>query len=121
VNEDRKLLEQAAKALGWRVTTYSERRSTGVVDGGMAVVVAEGRTFGWSPLHDDGDAFRLAVKLNIDIAFDTAPDGPYVQTVTGWSDTMHCDAQDLGKDAGSATRRAIVRTAAAIGESMGAK
>lgn len=43
----------------------------------------------WNPLTDDGDALRLAVKLNLDIRY---------------------------KDSYAATRRAIVRAAAAIGK-----
>jgi hypothetical protein len=66
----------------------------------------------WSPLEDDGDALRLAVKLRI--------------SVNQWSNgisTTHGPTnrefpEDWGSDPCSATRRAIVRAAAEIGRSM---
>jgi len=89
---DRKLLEDAAKAVGggaWHPLTHD---------------TPNGR---WNPLTDDGDALRLAVKLNLDVHF--WPEHP-----EAWVEAM---AQDelLGSDPYAATRRAIVRAAAAIG------
>lgn len=98
MSTDRELLELASKA------AYGHKNFFGDMK--------------WNPLTDDGDALRLAVKLNIDIRFDTLPDGPYVEAVAMWTDMIHCDAQDLGNDAALATRRVIVRTAAAIGRSQ---
>jgi hypothetical protein len=105
---DRELLELAAKAagIGWDrdlEVWYSSDSSI--------------RT-DWNPLTDDGDAFRLAVKLNIQIAPDPA-------------NSMGCawlaredDAEpveetimvELWKDSDplAATRRAITRAAAAL-------
>ena len=54
----------------------------------------------WNPLTDDGDALRLAVKLGI-------------WTLTYSDDDWEC----CDHDGYAATRRAIVRAAAAIGES----
>ena len=51
---DLELLEAAALAIGHRVV--------GVNGEG---VMLEGVQAPWSPLTDDGDAFRLAVRLNI--------------------------------------------------------
>jgi hypothetical protein len=60
----------------------------------------------WSPLTDDGDALRLAVKLAItDIAITV---GEYV---------CSGDYHD-GDDICAITRRAIVRAAAEIGKAM---
>lgn len=54
---------------------------------------------GWNPLTDDGDALRLAVKLHL--------------LESSWLGDMSKEA-----DPYAATRRAIVRAAAEIGESM---
>ena len=56
----------------------------------------------WNPLTDDGDALRLAVKLNIDAG------NPGMRLSIDWR---------KGDDPYAATRRAIVRAAAEIGES----
>jgi hypothetical protein len=70
---DRELLEFAAKAAGYWSAEFSCPADTPI---------------GWSPLDDDGDALRLAVRRQI----------------------------ETGGDICAATRRAIVRAAAAIGE-----
>lgn len=61
----------------------------------------------WNPLTDDGDALRLAVKLNIDLVFG----GGYISTQSG----KHGGIIELGDDPLAATRKAIVRAAAEIG------
>jgi len=68
----------------------------------------------WNPLTDDGDALRLAVKLNID--FYSGNDegaatfaGYFIGTVQKYTIVQH------GDDPYAATRRAIVRAAAEIG------
>jgi len=62
----------------------------------------------WDPLYDDGDAFRLAgkVEMSIDIA------GPVVKVFR--HDIAGC--LEKGNDRAGNARRAIVRAAAAIGE-----
>lgn len=112
--EDRELLELAAKAAGmplggWEPCpggffTYSHRGSD------------ERKT--WLPLTDDGDALRLAVRLRLDVTFvdnlvvvywydeSTLMSGAFEEPIN--------DAQDERE----ATRRAIVRAAAAIGKEM---
>jgi hypothetical protein len=73
----------------------------------------------WNPLDDDGDALRLAVKLEISIAF-----GIHATTINcevyDWAeDEVLIDWQEDGrKDPLAATRRAITRAAAEIGRSM---
>jgi hypothetical protein len=68
----------------------------------------------WNPLIDDGDAFRLAVKLNMQIWRNT---GGTVSAMPpngiGFWDRLH-DA--LEPDPYAATRRAIVRAAANLAE-----
>lgn len=99
------LLQRAAQALGaLRVE---------VVDGEGCVNVhfADGTTVhSWNPLLFSGDAFELAVKLNIHVLrFRTmATTHPLVAS---WG----CDEQDNGDPLG-ATRRAITRAASQIGD-----
>lgn len=93
---DRELLELAAKAAGIEVVTPT------MINYGQ-----------WNPLTDDGDALRLAVKLCI------APIQHNDEKLCAayWTDVMCCHCS-YGDDPYAATRRAIVRAAAAIGESM---
>lgn len=101
---DRELLELAAKAAGID-GQWSEAYSA------IHVNTAPLRNFVlWSPLTDDGDALRLAVKLDIDV---------FIQLVEGC--TMASAKPEIdeiephGNDPYTATRRAITRAAAAIG------
>lgn len=60
----------------------------------------------WNPLADDGDALRLAVKLNMHIT--NSP-------IDAWVSTPQVLAiEPLGGDKLAATRRAITRAAAEI-------
>ena len=109
---DRDLLELAAKAAGYTefmwVESYDDYYwygpSWGLQIGGIDAPV-------WNPLEDDGDALRLAVKLEIDIDFVShhAPGRLVVFTDGNWSE--FCDPDPL-----AATRRAIVRAAAALAQ-----
>ena len=69
----------------------------------------------WNPLDDDGDAFRLAIKLSICIQFipdcDTAQ--VYQENKRGGAYNVHTAA--LGD---IETRRIITQAAAEIGRSM---
>lgn len=71
----------------------------------------------WNPLADDGDALRLAVRLNIDFkAY-----GTVVRTWVGDFTTQKVIAsveEICGVDPYAATRRAITRAAAEIGKEM---
>jgi hypothetical protein len=105
VSTDRELLELAAKAAGINAKWYDV---TGCL---MRTAAGSGLTR-WEPLSNDGDALRLAVKLRltIDIERDrccvTVGDHSGRFGVQPWYDD--------GPEA--ATRRAIVRAAASIGE-----
>ena len=103
--EDRELLELAAKAAGIKADFV----------GGPEGMWSEELDDYWNPLEDDGDALRLAVKLNllvdvqiacIDVLY-TAQDG--VMRIQEGTDEPNPYA---------ATRRAIVRAAAEIGKSL---
>jgi hypothetical protein len=115
---DRELLEKAAKAEGHGVEfddlsglTFMDNQFTGVL---------------WNPLHNDGDALRLAVKLRIDLSLwmniGSVTAKTYIGAGRGIS--LRGDSQrpqndhteQRGTDPYAATRRAIVRAAAAIGD-----
>lgn len=66
----------------------------------------------WNPLADDGDALRLAVKLGFDINHWER------QIYAGYRNGAVIEEQYDGSDPYAATRRAIVRSAAAIGKAM---
>jgi hypothetical protein len=98
---DRDLLELAAKAAGYWSPEF------GCVD--------KLPSLGWNPLSDDGDALRLAVKLSMYLNI-------YVceqlnQTNIGAA-CHHLITEEHSGYPESATRRAIVRAAAQIGENL---
>ena len=97
---DRELLELAAKAAGIRLHVWGTRGAENFAD-----LDATGER--WNPLIDDGDALRLAVKLGITIEFDEE---------SAWANGSYqlFEWAEHNGDARSATRRAIVRAAAAI-------
>lgn len=68
----------------------------------------------WNPLADDGDALRLAVKLAMYVALDNAAREVVACAAEGSVVKERC-----GDDPYAATRRAIVRAAAEIGQQMG--
>lgn len=68
---------------------------------------------GWNPLEDDGDALRLAVRLHIDLSFCGAT------TVCNGKLGYLSDEVDPIGDQLAATRRAIVRAAAAMAKEEG--
>jgi hypothetical protein len=67
----------------------------------------------WNPLTDDGDAFRLSVKLNITVRRSDEYDASYA--VAPYDPTL---ISETDADPYAATRRAIVRAAAEIGRTM---
>lgn len=103
---DRELLEKAAKAAGIPLKAdFADRFDYYMADPLM-----------WNPLTDDGDALRLAVTLALDIEFQkpcgvAALRRNYVDGTVTSGYVSNIDA-----DPYAATRRAIVRAAAAIGE-----
>jgi hypothetical protein len=111
--DDRELLELAARAAGicliWDGIVPKEiiEHWNGDPDNGP-----ETRDWHWNPLEDDGDALRLAVKLEIDVMI--------------WEDYVSVYAREVpeldeyarGGCIYAAARRAIVRAAAEIGRSM---
>ncbi len=108
---DRELLEAAAKAAGLHIE-WDPYIGDGEDDGGY-FIVSNGVT--WSPLDNDGDALRLAVKLQI--AVDPREDLCWARGNGGIECAHVSPGQDgYESDIYAATRRAIVRAAAALGE-----
>lgn len=112
MSTDREMLEKAAKAAklpecGWMGPAF--------------MYVKDDTWTEWNPLESDADAFRLAVKLEIEIYHADDDGAPSV-----YAGYFPCpgDERQLyaigphGSDPLAATRRAIVRAAAAIGEQM---
>lgn len=106
---DKELLEKAAKAMGYKYMS-------GALWDGRDVIEYE-----WHPQDDDGQALRLAVKLGLDVCIDTPYENDPHTHVIGFSDdntSTTVDAIENHGDPYEATRRAIVRAAAAIGEQL---
>jgi hypothetical protein len=103
MSADRELLELAAKAAG--IDGF-------FVDAGLN---AGSNAFPkvWNPLTDDGDAFRLAVKLN----FNVCKREHEVEIFNDDNGEFLCSISiSEGDDPCAATRRAIVRAAAELGK-----
>ena len=71
----------------------------------------------WNPLQSDGDAFRLAVKLRIDVVHDNYDPGSNNAFVMA-GNIDHVEYVNVESSRKEATRRAIVRAAAEIGKGM---
>ncbi len=127
---DKELLELAAKAAGIELKPMQINNVTKQGDDRFIGYMTNPQEWsrGWfDPLKDDGDALRLAVKL--DIEFYQADDEGRASYAGYWGKPerrdvtrmfcieYHDDLLHKG-DSYAATRRAIVRAAAAIGEGM---
>lgn len=102
---DRELLELAAKAAGIEVKRMVEIRGDGTREEFIAC---------WNPLRSDGDAFRLAVKLAIEL-YEGDDDGPAAYAGYRVGVSLFYMIEPHKGDPYAATRRAVVRAAAAIG------
>lgn len=111
---DRELLELAAKAVGLNDLTYFDEGAAG----GKGMRRDELDWDNWNPLENDGDALRLAVKVGLQRYFGLEVQRDCVQA-TCLEPWEHCEYEDFkGQDPCDATRRSIVRVAAAIGREM---
>lgn len=93
---DRELMELAAKAAG-------------ITSDGVGYVSKTGCPMNWNPLDDDGDALRLAVTLEMAVKSSCGKSTAIVPA------SQVIQTETHGDDPYAATRRAIVRAAAAIG------
>lgn len=108
---DKEMLELAARAVDIETNKAGDGNQTYCYDRRDCVYK------NWDPLNNDGDALRLAVDLDIDLSFDA--DNGTIQAAY-WINSMNFAWKEeltVG-DKHAATRRAIVRAAAAIGEGM---
>jgi hypothetical protein len=108
--KDEKMLEFAAKAAGILFRGYDFH-----YEDFIAYCEYTYANYQWNPLTNDGDAMRLAVKLNIAIVFDPRFNMVHADPVDTVLDSVSIDYDN---DPCAATRKAIVRAAAAIGEKM---
>ncbi|MGX5662193.1 hypothetical protein [Diaphorobacter nitroreducens] len=106
VETDRELLKFAAKAAGRSLITGHPDDQRGLFT-----------TMGWwNPLTNDGDAFRLFVKLRLLVDVPGKHEDQHIAVI---SSGAHGGAMEhAGDDFVAATRRAIVRAAAQIGRAM---
>ena len=115
LDTDREILEMAAKAAGFKDATWAAEQA-------CIATLEQKRGFKlfWNPIEDDGDALRLAVKLDIDLireSLDDVPSTPTHVKAQSW-DLEFSASEALGDDHYAASRRAIVRAAAEIGRAM---
>ena len=105
---DRELIENAARALGWKWNQgiAEKRAELGVL--GLWIMPADGSlgSTAWNPLEDSAAALHLAVKLDLF----TGPAFWHEQATAYAFAAMQGDRQDPV----AATRRAIVRAAASL-------
>lgn len=119
---DRELLELAAKAAGIEYDKNASFPPDGKTYSffGLWLVIHgepyEGQRRRWNPLTDDGDALRLAVKLNIQITPGTYNKDEFTAFKAAGGEAH--EFRHYQQDEYAATRRAIVRAAAEIGLSM---
>lgn len=106
---DMEMLELAAKAAG------IEHLGCEYCVSGSELWDIDGKKW-WRPLANDGDALRLAVRLNIDIEISDYGTETWVFDDEGDIDVHVLECAKPCKL--SATRRAIVRAAAEIGAQM---
>lgn len=102
---DRELTEAAARAAGYKFYDDTDM-----------LLDEQGDVASFDPLHDDGDAFRLAVKLDIRLRQRLA----MVEAEYPWLDEEFNERKVLCEpilnDYYVSSRRAIVRAAAEIGK-----
>ena len=110
---DRELLEMAAKAAGLPMCEEWDCAADG---DGILIGAGNGDLKPWNPLTDDGDALRLAVRLQISVCQNIIRvEASTIQLVL---DGVKIHEDTMNQDWCLSTRRAIVRAAAAIGSAM---
>lgn len=110
---DRELLELAAKAAGvsveWKTWVVSPKAIAGCCHR------YKDKHEYWNPLTDDGDAQRLAVKLNLHVGPVPKLAGEYGYREAWDNEGRIAVSEPTKGEPYAATRRAIVRAAAEIG------
>lgn len=117
---NRELLELAAKAARIKIdkSPYNGGGfgNTGFDCLGNAVLDWHNMVL-WNPLADDGDALRLAVKLELDL-YNSCISVRAIHRHRDTGTSIKCRGKNPRMDPNAATRLAIVRAAAEIGKSM---
>lgn len=121
VKSDHELLELAAKAAGLHIDKSKSNggptSNTGFdLSGNVVLDWHNGTT--WNPLTHDGDALRLAVKMGFELYHSINNDRWSVFVGYPKGQRIVYEIQEYGDDEYAATRRTIVRAAAAIGWEM---
>jgi NADH:ubiquinone oxidoreductase subunit len=119
--DDRTMLELAAKAAGYPISQgYFEAAKSPNAWWGWIYVDGDGEpsndsawTELWNPLTDDGDALRMAVKLNFSVFAHPTKIG-----IGQYGGGTYLVWQERGLDSDADYRRAITRAAAEIGKQM---
>ena len=113
---DRELLEAAAKACGNRANSWSDSHKCLFTTHGPYPNTYEK----WNPLTDDGDALRLFTKLPFRNLYVSEIGVTVFLPNKEGEIGLKCDeyADEHNGDLSAATRRAIVRAAAEIGEKL---
>lgn len=107
----RETLELAALAAGLKHVNYDGLDYDG--RDGLVLVDGIGRHLDdWRPHLDDGDAARLAVRLNMEICMDH---GQVAATVGDWHDWERIKHDGTEPDKSRAWREAVVLRAAEVG------
>ena len=120
---DRALLEMAAKAAGYNVR-WHEILECFVHVGPFNITnppTMAGQRLVWVPLHNDGDALRLAVALGLLISPVRYQPGENAYGFVGvawYGQRERFESERFTDDPLAATRRAITRAAAEIGKGM---
>lgn len=114
---DCELLELAAMAAGRDLTGWTWHDK--IVPGFWKVSDEKNGSFEfWNPLDDDGDALRLAVKLEMNVEYCRRWSGARVITNPDNSLAREYSVANNNLDPCAATRRAIVRAASQISLGM---
>ena len=116
---DREMLELAAKAAEWQLCGYSwigeneDDDECEILESAFVKTHPEQElATKWNPLTDDGDALRLAVKLELEVSL-----GQFGTIIY----PRHGKVEEIGEDGCdemALCRRAITRAAAEIGKEM---
>ncbi len=107
MDSDRELLELAAKAAGIEYRPDIGYRVTGIGATGMPLMEP------WNPRDDDGDAFRLALKLKLNIA-----QGEFSAGVNNEAEIDECAFVRSEEERAKVVRSLIVYAAAQLGKAM---
>lgn len=107
--DDKEMLELAAKAAGKKIEYWHS-------NGNPMVRGDDGVAYSWNP-RDDGDLFRLAVDLGINIEFNTVENVVTVQWRDRLGGMMGLRKHAYG-DRRNTTRQSVLYLAAKIGKDM---